>query len=84
MNIEIHDATLESRIREQLRATGAENIEELLLRLLDTQEQQDRWLMENRSAIDAQIKQGLAQLDRGEGIPEESLRPHLEKLKAQK
>lgn len=42
MNIEIRDSALEARIKKQLRVTG----EEVLLRLLETQEEQDRWLSE--------------------------------------
>jgi len=45
----------------------------VLLRLLDTQEEQDRWLLENREAINTKIRRGIAQLDRGEGIPEDQL-----------
>ncbi|HWY21598.1 MAG TPA: hypothetical protein VNX26_10285 [Candidatus Acidoferrum sp.] len=48
MTIEIRDASLEARIRKQLQATGSGSVEEVLLRLLDTQEEQDRWLLENR------------------------------------
>jgi hypothetical protein len=44
MTIEIRDASLEARIRKQLQATGSSSVEEVLLRLLDTQEEQDRWL----------------------------------------
>ena len=40
------------------------------LRLLDTQKEQDRWLLGNREEINAKIRRGIAQLDRGEGIPE--------------
>ncbi len=83
MNIEIHDAALEARIRKQLRATGSGSVEEVLIRLLETQEEQDRWLLENREAIDAKIRLGIEQLDRGEGIPEDQLDAHLSKLKNQ-
>ncbi|MGA8489891.1 MAG: hypothetical protein WB711_05680 [Terriglobales bacterium] len=48
MNIEICDAALEARIQKQLQATGSRSV---LLRLLETQEEQDRWLLENREAI---------------------------------
>jgi hypothetical protein len=48
-------------------------LEEVLLRLLETQEEQDRWLLENQEAINAKIKRGIDQLDRGEGIPEDQL-----------
>jgi hypothetical protein len=83
MNIEIHDAALEARIRKQLQATGSRSVEEVLLRLLETQEEQDRWLSENWDAINAKIRRGIEQLDRGEGIPESRLDSHLAKLKSQ-
>lgn len=84
MNIEIHDAAIEARIQKQLQATGSANVEEVLLHLLETQEQQDRWLLENRQAIDSQIKRGIDQLNRGEGIAEDELQSHLAKLKSSK
>jgi hypothetical protein len=62
-----------ARIQKQAQATGSASIEEVLLRLLETQEQQDRWLLENRQAINAKIRRGIDQLDRGEGIPEDHL-----------
>ena len=83
MTIEIRDASLEARIQKQLQATGSASIEEVLLRLLDTQEEQDRWLLENREKINVKIRRGIAQLDRGEGIPEDQLDAYLTKLKAQ-
>jgi hypothetical protein len=83
VNIEIHDPALEARIRKQLQATGSGNVEEVLTRLLETQEEQDRWLLENQEAIDAKIRLGIEQLDRGEGIPEDQLNAHLSKLKNQ-
>jgi len=83
MNIEIRDTDLEARIQRQLEATGAGSLEEVLLRLLATQEEQDRWLLENRQANNAKIKRGIEQLERGEGIPEDQLDAYLRKLKAQ-
>ncbi|MFI5091071.1 MAG: hypothetical protein ACHP7P_13530 [Terriglobales bacterium] len=81
MNIEIRDAALKARIEKQLQAIGAVNIEQVLLHLLETQEEQDRWLAENHDAINAKIKRGIEQLDRGEGIPEAQLDAHLARLK---
>lgn len=81
MNIEIRDSALQARIQKQLETTGSGSVEELLARLLETQEEQDRWLLENRQAIDAKIRRGVAQLDRGEGIPEDRLDAHLKSLK---
>lgn len=83
MKIKIDDAAVEARIQKQLQATGSTTVEEVLLHLLETQEEQDRWLLENRSAIHAKIRRGLDQLDRGEGIPEEQLDAYLKKLKKQ-
>jgi len=82
MNIEIRDAALQARIQKQVEATRSGSVEEVLLHLLETQEEQDRWLLENRDEINVKIRQGLDQLDRGEGIPEDQLDSYLTKLKA--
>jgi len=82
MKIDIRDAALEARIQKQLQATGSASVEEVLLRLLETQEEQDRWLSENRETINAKIRCGIEQLDRGQGIPEDHLDAHLADLKA--
>ena len=83
MTIEIHDTALESRLQQQMQAKGAATAEEALRHLLDTQEEQDRWLLENRDFINAKIRRGIEQLDRGEGIPEDELDTYLAKLKSQ-
>jgi hypothetical protein len=82
MPIVIHDSTLEARLQQQLQSTGSRSVEEVLLRLLDTQEEQDRWLLENSNSINAKILNGIEQLDRGEGIPEDQLDAHLAGLKS--
>ena len=82
MNIEIRDRDLEDRIQQQIQATGSGSVEEVLLRLLETQEEQDRWLLENRESNDQKIRRGIEQLDRGEGIPEDRLDTYLAQLKA--
>ncbi|HUA01922.1 MAG TPA: hypothetical protein VMB02_16415 [Candidatus Aquilonibacter sp.] len=81
MKIEIRDPAIEARLRKQVQATGADSVEETLARLLETQEEQDRWLAENRDAINAKVQRGIEQLTRGEGIPEDQLDAHLAKLK---
>ncbi len=81
MNIEIRDAELEARSQKQLQATGSSSVEEVLLHLLETQEEQDRWLAENREVINVKIRRGIEQLDRGEGTPEQ-LDAYLARLKA--
>lgn len=37
MTLEIRDASLEARIRKRLQATGSSSVEQVLLRLLETQ-----------------------------------------------
>ena len=83
MNIKIHDPALEARILRQIQATASGSSDEVLLRLLETQEERDRWLLENRDAINAKIRRGIEQLDRGEGIPEDRLDDYLAELRAQ-
>jgi predicted transcriptional regulator len=82
MQIEIHDEAVEARMKRQIQSTGARTPEEALLHLLDTQEEQDRWLMENREMIDSKIRRGIEQLDRGEGIPEDQLDAYLAEQKS--
>ena len=45
--------------------------------------QHDEWLMANRQANNAKILTGIAELERGEGIPEDELDAYLARLKAQ-
>jgi hypothetical protein len=82
VKIEIRDTNLEARIKKQLQSTGSASVEEVLVRLLETQEEQDRWLLENREAIGEKIRRGVEQLNRGEGIPEDQLDARLAQLKA--
>jgi len=82
MHIEIHDAALEAGIRKQIHATGSASAEEALKHLLETQEEQDRWLMDNRDPINAKIRRGISRLDCGEGIPEDELDAWLTEQKA--
>jgi hypothetical protein len=83
VNIEIRDAALEARLRKQLDATGSGSVDEVLLHLLETQEEQDRWLLENRDMINPKIRRGIEQLDRGDVIPDDQLTAYLAKLKSQ-
>jgi len=82
MTIQIRDAALEARLKKQIEVTGSSSVEELLLRLLESQEEQDRWLLENKEAVNTKIQRGLDQLERGEGIPEDRLDAYLSNLKA--
>ena len=68
-------------MQKQIKASGG--VEEAFdTRLLQTQEEQDRWLLENREAINAKIGRGLEQLDRGERIPGDQARARLQERKS--
>jgi hypothetical protein len=81
MAIEIRDAALVARIQKYLETSGSNSVEELLLRLIDSQEEHDKWLVENREFIRGKIDRGIAQLDRGEGISEDQLDRYLAERK---
>jgi antitoxin ParD1/3/4 len=73
----------EDRIAEALRTGAYNGADDVIDRALEVLHQQDEWLMANRQAIDAKIHQGLAELERGEGIPEDQLDAYLKRLKTQ-
>jgi len=73
----------EHRVAEALRSGAYHSPDDVIDRALDVLHEQDEWLMANRQAIDAHIRQGIEELERGEGIPEDKLDAYLERLKAQ-
>ena len=83
MNIEIRDPALEARIQRQLQTTGSGSLEEVLLRLLEAKEEQDRWLLENREANNARIRRGICGTRPRRRNTEDELDAYLANLKAQ-
>jgi len=81
MNIEIRDDEVAARLQKQLQLTGSGSVEEVLLHLLETPGEQDRWLQESRESNEAKIQRGIEQLQRGEKIPEHRVAEHLKRLK---
>jgi len=73
----------EHRVAEALRSGAYRSPDDVIDRALDVLHEQDEWLIANRQAIDAHIRQGIEELERGEGIPEDKLDAYLERLKAQ-
>jgi hypothetical protein len=69
MTIEIYDSALEARLRKQIQSTGAASAEEALQRILETQEEQDRWLLESKDALNVKVRRGIEELDRGREFP---------------
>ncbi|MGA7216785.1 MAG: hypothetical protein WBX38_00640 [Candidatus Sulfotelmatobacter sp.] len=78
MSIQINRPEIENLIQQRVHSGGFASVEEVLLDALEMQREREAWLQENRDAIDAKIERGLAQLDRGEGIPGDSLGERLE------
>ena len=68
----------------QLVAVGTfENPEDAVGSALEMLRGQNDWLHANSESVDAQIRQGIAELERGEGIPDDELDAHLSRLKAE-
>lgn len=62
-----------SESKKQLEGTDFASVKEMLLHLLETRKEQDRWLLVSLETVRAKIRRGMDQLDRDEGIPEERL-----------
>ena len=73
----------ETRVAEALRSGVYQSPDDVIDRALQVLHEQDQWLAANRQSINARIQKGIAELERGEGIPEDELDTHLERLKAQ-
>jgi Arc/MetJ-type ribon-helix-helix transcriptional regulator len=73
----------EQLLRDIMRAGVYENAEDAIGSALEMLLWQNKWLAENHRAVDAKILEGIAELDRGEGIPEIELIAHMAHLKAQ-
>jgi Arc/MetJ-type ribon-helix-helix transcriptional regulator len=73
----------EHRVTEALRSGGYHSPQEVIDRALEALHEQDEFLTANREAINTKIHTGIAELERGEGIPEDELDAYLKRLKAQ-
>jgi Arc/MetJ-type ribon-helix-helix transcriptional regulator len=71
----------EQRFLDAVRAGGYETTDDAMDAALEMLLSQNEWLLENRADIDAKIQQGIAELDLGEGIPEDELDAYLNRLK---
>jgi Arc/MetJ-type ribon-helix-helix transcriptional regulator len=73
----------ERRFLDAVQSGGFESTDDAMDTALKMLRSQNEWLLENRVAIDAKIRQGISELDRGEGIPEDELDAYMDKLKAE-
>ncbi|MEQ1885007.1 MAG: type II toxin-antitoxin system ParD family antitoxin [Bryobacteraceae bacterium] len=71
----------EEVVRELMSSGAFASVEDAVDSALDMLKGQNDWLLANREAIEEKIRQGIEQLDRGEGIAEEDLDAYLAKLK---
>lgn len=58
------------------------SVQEVIHDALASQDAEARWMIQNKDAIGEKIVRGIAQLDRGEGIPAHEARVHLHERKA--
>jgi Arc/MetJ-type ribon-helix-helix transcriptional regulator len=73
----------EHRIAEAVRSGAYQSPDDVIERALGVLHERDEWLMANRQAVEARIRTGIDELNRGEGIPEDKLDEYLDRLKAQ-
>ncbi len=73
----------EELVRHMIGTGAFRNAEDAVGSALEMLRSQGEWLLANREAIDARIAQGIAELDRGEGIAENGLDDYLARLKAE-
>jgi Arc/MetJ-type ribon-helix-helix transcriptional regulator len=73
----------EHRIAEALRSGAYGSPDDVIDRALEMLHERDEWLAANRQAISVSIRTGTAELDRGEGIPDNELDAYLSRLKAE-
>jgi Arc/MetJ-type ribon-helix-helix transcriptional regulator len=73
----------EQLMMDLMRTSGYANPDEAIASALEMLRSQQAWLLADRDAVDAKIRQGIAELDRGEGIPEAQLDAYLAQLKTQ-
>lgn len=73
----------EHRIAEALRSGAYNTTNEVIDRALEVLHERDEWLLAQRETIETKIRTGIAELDRGEGIPEDELDAYLQRLKAE-
>jgi putative addiction module CopG family antidote len=71
----------EQMITDALQSGAYQTPDEVIKRALEMLHSEEDWLRQNRQSIDAKIRRGIEQLDRGEGISEEELDLYLAPLK---
>ena len=68
-------------VQQRLRDGTFRSAEEVIHDALASQEAETAWFRENQDAVDAKIRRGIEQLERGEGIPGDIARVRLQQRK---
>ena len=72
----------EQLIQERLQSGAFASVEDVIHRALKSLEADEIWLKEEKDSIHQKISEGIAQLDRGEGLSPEESRAEFEKRRA--
>ena len=73
---------LEALIQKRLKSGAFQDVEDVLLPALESQDAEEAWLELHRREIGEKIDKAIAQIDRGEGMTPEQSRAWLEEKKA--
>ena len=73
----------QQRIDEAIQSGAYTDSQDVIDQALEMLHERDEWLLANREQIREEIKIGIEQLERGEGIPDYQLDEALNKLKTQ-
>lgn len=73
---------LEALIQKRLESGVFQNVEDVLLQALESQDAEEAWLELHKREIGEKIDRAIAQIDRGEGMTPEQSRVWLEEKKA--
>ena len=71
------DPATEQRIQRALAQGPYRDPAELINHALNLLEAEEEWLLHNKEALDQRLKESIAQIERGEGIPGDKLLEHL-------
>jgi putative addiction module CopG family antidote len=72
----------EQIIQKRLQSGAFSSVEEVIHRALESLNAQEGWLQANKEVVAEKISRGIAQLDRGEGMPGDVARKRLQEKKA--
>jgi antitoxin ParD1/3/4 len=69
-------------VQKRLQSGAFASPEEIIHCALESLDADEAWLQENKAAIHEKIGQGIAELDRGEGLSSQNARSRLQEQKA--